>query len=167
MKVMLSVSSESGHKHEGGADPTVMIWQVILRMIRILVHSDSNLHKQWRKEAETKFLPMLINYVSHLTESRDKKRTKEILERFVKDGALLVPRGIKAAFRDANFSDTKKIAEQEVVESKHSLHSRIIQYAPDFVEHLMNESMGPKEKASLIEQELYDLVRKEISNLKS
>lgn len=166
MKVMVSVSS--GHKkHESGADPTVMIWQVILRMIRMMIHADAGLHKQWRAEAEQKFLPMLINYVDHLMGSRDKKRTKEILERFVKDGALLVPRGIKAAFRDANFSDTKKIADQEVVEARHSLHSRIIQYAPDFVERLMNESMGQKEKASLIEQELYDLVRKEISNLKS
>lgn len=166
MKVFLSVSSEHGRRHEASAEPTVMIWQIILRMIRIMVHDNKQLHKQWREEAEFKFLPILITYVEHLAASRPKEKSRKLLERFVKDGALLVPRGIKAAFRDANFINEKKVAEQEDVEGKHSLHSRILKYAPDFAEHLLNENMEGAEKAHTIEQELHDLVQLEIKNLK-
>ena len=144
-----------------------MIWQIILRMIRIMVHDNKALHKQWLEEAEFKFMPMLLNYVDHLSRSRDRARTKKILERFVKDGALLVPKGIKAAFKDANFYAEKKVAEQEVVENKHSLHSKILEYAPDMVVVLMHETMEDEEKASTIIQELRDIVKAEISAIKS
>ena len=160
MKVMISTSS--GHRrHESGADPTVMVWQIILRMIKTMIHKDKGLHKVWREESEFKFLPMLLTYAEHLNRSRSKAKARKMLERFVEDGAMLVPNGIKAAYRDQRFSDVSKIADQDEVEEKHSLHKRIVGYAPEFVASLLDEELGREEKASKIVEELYELVRLE------
>jgi hypothetical protein len=156
MKVFISLSEEK--RHESSAEPTAMLFQILLHLARIMVINHAGKRKEWMNSIERSFLPALIAYGNKVVETEGRKEGEKKLLRLIEDSTKIFDKAIMSAFNDGRHRQYKKKGSLEDTNKKVTgVLSGLHGYQKEFVAFITG---GSDKKASDIVDDLVAIIER-------
>lgn len=156
------VSTSKEEKHESLAEPTVLLYLIVVHVARLFSHAKKH-HKRWLDVIENRLIPPVAEYARHVEAVRGTAETKKLMGSLLKDSLKVLENGIEHA---CNIRGVTVVADKNDLKKHKGLPEALGKYSSDVVDSLLDGSESTEAVAKRITADLYEIVKAETRAVK-
>lgn len=150
MKVFISTSGEK--RHEAAVEPTTLLFQILVHLMRVMVHDNAKMKREWLHKIETSFLPILLAYGRKVAQTEGPAIGRHKMKRILEESSKVLDISIKHAMGTQH---KKKYSLEQALALRKTVEANLKTYEKELIEWLLGTTEKP---ASEIVQDLVNLL---------